>query len=102
MSGMFGQTGTFRQENGADIELVVFGDEWYARYETKSGYSVMYDEQRGLFCYAAVRDGRFESTGVAVTEDPPPNVQPHMIESDAIRQAKVAERQRARQMPPAN
>jgi hypothetical protein len=26
MSGMFGQTGTFRQENETDIELVVFGD----------------------------------------------------------------------------
>lgn len=46
MSGIFGSTLTFSQEEGEDVRLVVFGDDKYARYETLDGYSVVYDADR--------------------------------------------------------
>jgi hypothetical protein len=52
MSAIFGETLTFGQASGPHIQLKVFGDEFYARYETPAGYSVIYDEEMGLFCYA--------------------------------------------------
>ncbi len=56
MSAIFAETIIFPQENGSDVELVVFGDEFYARYETKDGYTVVYDPDRGLYCYALLMD----------------------------------------------
>jgi hypothetical protein len=96
MTGVFGQRAMLGQGRGPDVELVVDGNERYANYETPTGYSVIYDEDQGLFCYARVRDGRFESTGVPATDPPPPDVEPHARESDEIRVAKAGERERAR------
>jgi len=96
MTGVFGQTATFSQENGSDIELVVFGDEWYAWYETPAGYPVIYDEQKGLFCHAIVVEGRFLSTGVPATEAPPAGAQQHARESQAVRRAKIRQKRAAR------
>jgi hypothetical protein len=100
MSGIFGETLAFGQERGPDIELVVHGDEYYARYETRDGYAVVYDGDRGLFCYARVVDGRYESTGVPAASAPPPGIERHSKESDAVRRAKVAERVAARSRTP--
>ena len=100
MTAIFGETLTFGQENGPDVELVVFGDEFYARYETKAGYTVMYDSDLGLFCYALVLDGRFASSGVPMTEEPLPELELQAKESDAVRHAKAAERIAARSPPP--
>ena len=36
MSAIFGETLVIEQENGLEIELVVWGDEFYVRYETKA------------------------------------------------------------------
>ncbi len=44
MSAIFGETLIFPQDNGPDVELVVFGDEFYSRRETKEGYTVIYDD----------------------------------------------------------
>jgi hypothetical protein len=52
MSAIFGENLIFQQEKGSDVELVVFGDEFYARYQTKDGYTVVYDPDCGLYCYA--------------------------------------------------
>lgn len=52
MSAIFGEYLIFRQEKGPDVELVVHGDEFYSRYETVDGYTVVYDVDRGLYCYA--------------------------------------------------
>jgi hypothetical protein len=98
MAGVFGTRVSLGQGNGPDIELIVEGDEWYANYETPSGYSAVYDEDAGLFCYARLRAGRFESTGVPVTEPPPAGLEPHARESDDIRMSKVAERQAVRDL----
>lgn len=99
MTGVFGETLTLGQENGPDVELVVFGDEFYARYETKDGYAVVYDSDLGLFCYALVLDGRFVSSGVPMTEEPPPDLERHAKESEAVRRAKAAEKIAARTPP---
>lgn len=95
MSAVFGERLTFGQANGQDVELVVWGDEWYSVYETVSGYPAVYDEQLGVFCYAQVVEGEFRSTKAPITGDPPAGVEPHARESDDIRAEKAA---RARQI----
>jgi hypothetical protein len=99
MAGMFGERVTIGQEHGPDVDLVVHGDEHYARYETPDGYSVVYDSERGLFTYALLRDGRFESSGVPLNNPPPPGAPMHAQESADVRLAKAAERQAARGGP---
>lgn len=99
MSAIFGETLTFGQENGPDVSLVVFGDEFYARYETQDGYPVIYDTGLGLFCYAVLLDGRFASSGVPATEEPPPEVERHAEESEAVRRLKFAEKFASRTAP---
>ena len=46
----------------------------------------------GLFCYARLVDGRFESTGIPVTQPPPVGVKRHATESDDVRKQKIQER----------
>jgi hypothetical protein len=100
LSGVFGETVTIGQENGPDVELVVFGDEHSARYETRDGYPVLYDRALGLFCYALVRDGRFESSGVAVDRPPPAGARAHARESSAVRRARAGEQPERIAEPP--
>ena len=100
MGKLFGRRVTIGQEKGPDIELVVHGDEFYARYETPEGYPVLYDDARGLFCYALLRDGRFFSTGVPASAPPPPGALPGVTESAPVRQASAAAREAARRPPP--
>ena len=64
MSAIFGEILTFGQANGPDVSCRVFGDEHYARYEDLDGYTAVYDEELGLFCYARLAAGAFRSTGV--------------------------------------
>src|SRR5262245_54600287 len=82
MGGIFGETVTLAQENGPDVQLVAFGDESYGRHETKDGYTAIYDAARGLYCYAALKDGAFVSTGVSVDAAPPPGTRRHIMESE--------------------
>jgi hypothetical protein len=94
--GMFGKKVFLGQANGPDVALVVQGTELYATYETPDGYPVIYDDALGLFCYARVRDGEYQSTGTPVTSLPPAGVEKHARESDAVRSRKIE--QRTRQM----
>src|SRR6185437_13622860 len=100
MGALFGERVTLAQENGPDVELLVYGDEFYARYETPDRYPVVYDDARGLFCYALLREGRFASSGVPATAPPPPDARRHAKEAPAVRQAKASARAAARQPPP--
>jgi hypothetical protein len=99
MTGIFGETFTFKQEQGPDVPLVVYGDEQYARYETKDGYTVIYDPDLGLYSYALTQDGKFVSSKIPLSEPPPPGVSPHLEESDAVRAAKAAAKIRRRNPP---
>ncbi|NTV27416.1 MAG: hypothetical protein HGA93_01875, partial [Methanothrix sp.] len=74
MSAIFGELLTFSQEKGSDVQLKVFGDEFYARYETVEGYTVIYDQEIGLFVYAILEDGRFGSSGLGLDQSPPAGV----------------------------
>jgi hypothetical protein len=99
MTGVFGQAAILSQENGPDIELIVFGDEWYGWYETQTGYPVIYDEQKGLFCHASIVEGRFLSTGIPATAPPPADAQQHAQESQEVRRAKIRQKRAARGGP---
>jgi M6 family metalloprotease-like protein len=98
MSKINGETLSFGQERGPDVRLVVFGDEFYARYETPDGYAVVYDARQGLFCYALVVDGEFASTGVPTSQGAP-GVPKHLQEADGVRRRKTRGR-RDRTLPP--
>jgi len=67
MSAIFGETLTFPQENGPEVELVVFGDEFYSRRETKDGYTVIYDDKLGQYGYAILCEGEFASSGIPIS-----------------------------------
>jgi hypothetical protein len=99
MGALYGQRVTVGQEHGPDVELVVYGDEFYARYETPDGYPVVYDTERGQFSYARLDEGRFVSTGVPATAPPPTGLVRHAQEDPAVRQEKAG-RRAARQSPP--
>lgn len=94
MSAIFGELLTFGQANGPEIRLQVFGDEHYARYETPDGYSVVYDDLLGLFCYARLSAGSFRSTGVSASKPPLPELVRHLQEDQDI----VAARAQARKL----
>lgn len=85
MSAITGETLIFGQKEGGDISLVVYGDEFYARYETVDGYSVIYDRDRGSYCYVELLEGQFASTGVPTTKAPPVSLPRHLKESDRVR-----------------
>jgi len=89
MSAIFGETLVFSQGNGYDdVKLVVFGDEFYARYETEDGYTVVYDTDRGQYCYAIILEGRFASSGAPTTKRPPTGIRRHLKESESVRNGK--------------
>ncbi len=99
MSAIFGETLIFQQEHGPEVELVVFGDEFYARYETKEGYTVVYDPDRGLYCYALLLNGQFASSGIPISKRPPPDIRRGLRESETVRNEKFAQRYAALRPP---
>ena len=94
MVGVFGEEVLLSQANGPDIPLIVRGTELYGTYETPDGFPVVYDDAHGLFCYARVVAGEFQSTGVPSTSSPPPEVERHATESDEVRARKIEQRTR--------
>jgi hypothetical protein len=92
MSAIFGELLAFSQEKGPEIKLRVYGDEFYARYETEDGYSVIYDAELGRFAYALLQKGRFVSSGIDLEKSPPPGTEPHLEESNEVRAAKAESR----------
>jgi len=97
MSGIQNERVQLGQENGPDVELIVSGTKLYANYETPDGYPVIYDERLGLYCYARVVEGRYQSTGVSLQEPAPPEVSRHAKESDDVREATIREREAKRE-----
>jgi hypothetical protein len=95
MTAVSGQTLTLGQADGSEIELVVFGNEDYARYETRAGHSVVYDDAQGAFFYARLVDGRLVSMGVRASEAAPEGAAMHAVESAEVRRERV-EARRAR------
>jgi M6 family metalloprotease-like protein len=96
MSAIFGEVLTFGQQNGPDVRLKVYGDEHYSRHEDLDGYTVVYDFERGLFCYARLAADRFRSTGVPISEPPPAGLVRHLQEPDVVQIAKAEARRIAK------
>ena len=92
MSGIFGETLSYPQENGPDVELVVFGDEFYSRRETKNGYTTIYDDKLGQYCYAILIEGQFASSGIPISKPPPQGLQSHLEETESVRRDKFNRR----------
>jgi hypothetical protein len=95
MVALFGERVPLHQENGPDVELRAFGDEFYARYETDDGYTAVYDPDRGLFAYARLDEGALVSTGVPVSESAPPGLDQRLVERADVRTSKAAARRSA-------
>lgn len=89
MSAIFGENLTFSQEKGPEVKLVVYGDEFYAQYETLEGYTVIYDRELGLFCYALLKEGAFFSSKIPLSKSPPPDLEKHLQEAGSVRLAKA-------------
>ncbi len=97
MSAIFGETLSFAQERGGDVRLRVFGDEFYARYETTDGYTAIHDPEKGGFCYAELSGGgELVSTGRPVTGLPPGGLLRHLKESKSVRNSRFDARFDAR------
>lgn len=91
MSGIYGELLNFPQENGPDVRLRVFGSSHYSRYEDMEGYTVVYDESLGFFCYAVVPENRLVSSGVKLDERPPAGIVRHLEESNTVVTAVIEE-----------
>jgi hypothetical protein len=94
MSALFGQRVTVPQERGPDVDLLVWGDEFYARHETPDGYAAIEDPALGLYSYARLEDGRYVSTGVPISKPPPAGLVKHLEESRTVRAGKAAQKRR--------
>ncbi len=92
MSAIFGEVLNFSQENGPEVRLRVYGDEFYARHETEDGYTAIYDERLGKFAYALLKSGRFVSSGVDISKRPPSGLEKHLEESGEVRLPKAEKR----------
>lgn len=92
MSVIFGEFRTFPQGEGPDVRLRVIGDEFYARYETDDGYTVVYDPAIELYCYAVLIRGHLASSGIPLTKRPPTGVRRHLQEAKEIRNDKFRKR----------
>ncbi|MEI8004283.1 MAG: M6 family metalloprotease domain-containing protein, partial [Methanothrix sp.] len=88
MSSIFGEFLTFSQEKGPEVKLRVYGDEFYSRYENMDGYTVVYDWNHGLYCYASLISGEFVSSEVDSSQSPPTGVRRHFKESGVVRNRK--------------
>lgn len=60
---------TFFQPDGGEIDIRLYGDEFYAVVETLDGYTLTKDEDTGYYCYAQLSDSGdvFVSTGIPAT-----------------------------------
>ncbi|MEO2029388.1 MAG: M6 family metalloprotease domain-containing protein [Fuerstiella sp.] len=81
----------------------IFGDEFYARYETNEGYTVVVDKDYGCYCYALLATGRFLSSGIPIGKPLPDGVSKHLKEDPDVRNEKFEQnysRLRPREIDP--
>jgi M6 family metalloprotease-like protein len=88
MSALNGEVIVAGQSIGDSIQLKIYGDEFYARRETLDGYTVVYDTQRGEYCYATLAAGRLVSSGIPLHKNKPSALRKHLKDSPKIRNEK--------------
>ena len=65
-----GERVTVRQPDGTAVEVILWGDELFARAETIDGYALVLEPGTNRICYAmAGADGELVSTGIPYTGD---------------------------------
>ena len=74
MSAIFGEKLFFKQPDWGDVELIVTGDEFDARYHTQDGIPVVFDVAIDQYCYALIEDDELKSSGIPIVQDPPLSV----------------------------
>lgn len=89
---ILGKTRTFSQKNGNDVQLRVYGDEFYARYETMDGYTVIYDTDKDTYCFAALAKGALISSGAPIYKPVPLGTVRHLQEDKTVRNKKFDEK----------
>jgi M6 family metalloprotease-like protein len=89
---ILGKTRTFPQKNGQDVQLRVFGDEFYARYETTDGYTVVYDTGAEKYCFAMIVNGHLVSSGAPINKPVPKAIMRHLQDDKAVRNEKFDKR----------
>lgn len=79
----------WQQPDGTLLNLRVFGDEFYARTETKSGYTVVFNQAEGAYYYAetASRSKSLQFSAVQAHFPPPAGLPKHILEPSAHRAA---------------
>lgn len=93
MSAIFGEVHRFPQAEGPDLDLYVAGDEFSSVHETQDGYTVIYDRDLGLYCYATKTEaGALVSSGQPATGPVPEGTRRHLRKAAALRRE---ERRRA-------
>ncbi len=88
MSVLTGEVIVSGQRVGGDVQIRIFGDEFYARYEALDGYTVVFDKDYGGYCYALSASGRFVSSGIPIGKPVPTSLRKHLKEDPAIRNDK--------------
>ncbi|MES2469657.1 MAG: M6 family metalloprotease domain-containing protein [Verrucomicrobiota bacterium] len=85
-----GLSTVWRQPDGRELALKVFGDEFYGRTTTEAGYTVIFDEASQTWFYAEKGpDGvSLVSSGVAADQKVPPGLLPQLSDDPAKIQAK--------------
>lgn len=85
-----GLSTVWRQPEGRELALKVFGDEFYGRTTTEAGYTVVFDDASQTWFYAEKGpDGvSLVSTGVAADQKVPPGLLPQLSDDPAKIQAK--------------
>ena len=91
---ILGKTRTFPQKNGKDVQLRVYGDEFYARYETMDGYTVLYDTDKEQYCFALPAKGNLISSGAPMYKPVPRGLVRNLQENKRIRNQKFDEKYR--------
>jgi len=89
---VLGKIRTFPQKNGKDVQLKVYGDEFYARYETMDGYTVLYDTDKETYCFAVLAKGVLISSGAPIYKPMPIGVIRHIQEDKTVRNKKFDEK----------
>lgn len=85
---ILGKIRTFPQGDGPRIQLRVFGDEFYARYETLDGFTVVYDTHFEKYCFAVLVKGNLTSSGSPIDKPVPNGLVRHLQEDKDIRNKK--------------
>ena len=80
------------QPDGTSVEVVVWGDEFYARVESLDGYTLVLDPVTRWICYASLRAGwELASTGIHFTGDQSITVSGSRNREDQTRRGRRAQ-----------